>query len=571
MNLLSSLRNIFSRCSWRWVGPVLISVPLSVAMASTVRVSLHPDKDDDRLQLVHADEWDYDEFVNPDAQCLTGHVEFLHKGMRLKCDSAVYYERANSFKAFGHVVMTQGDTLSLTGDHLFYYGEEQIAEARHHVVLKHRGQVLTTDSLNYDRIYQYAYFFEGGTLTDADNQLTSDWGEYHTDTRKSSFYYAVTLTNPKFRIDTDTLHYDTYSKWTDIAGPSNIYSGESKIYTERGRYNTESGQAELFDRSQCFNRGSSLTGDSLFYNKNTGVLEAFRNVEYRDSTSKCLMTGHYARYNEQTGEALAHDSALAREFSNPRDTLYVHADTLRMRTMALGTDTAYRLLRGYYHARAYRSDVQAVADSLFFNSKENKLSLYKDPIVWNENRQIVGEEIHVYANENTIDSVYVREQAMVVERLDSLHYNQVSGQLMRSYFENGEMRLNCVDGNVYVANFPLEKDSIVVYQNYTETAKLRMYMKDKKLSRIWAPGSSGSFYVAALAPEEKRRLANFSWFDYIRPLDKYDLFQWRPKKSGTELRPSVRRIAPIQNLKKKDIPEVKSGQPLQPVPEELPE
>ena len=139
---------------------------------------------------------------------------------------------------------------------------------------------------------------------------------------------------------------------------------------------------------------------------------------------------------------------------------------------------------------------------------------------------------------------------MLVEQVDSVHYNQVTGNLMRSYFEAGEMRLNCVDGNVYVANFPLEKDSIVLYQNYTETAKLRMYMRDKRMQRIWAPGSRGSFYVAALTPEEHRRLTGFAWFDYIRPLHKDDLFEWRPKRGGSELKPQVRHKAPVQTLGK---------------------
>lgn len=509
-----------------------------------------PVPDGERIQLVHADEWDYDEYVAPDAQRLSGHVQFLHRGMRLKCDSAVYFEHANAFKAFGNVVMTQGDTLSLTSDRMAYYGDEQMAEARSNVVLTHREQTLYTDSLNYDRLYKYAYFFDGGRLVEADNVLTSDWGEYHTDTRQSTFVYDVLLVNPDFRIVTDTLHYNTLDKWTEVRGPSDIYSDGNHIETRYARYNTASKQAQLFERSVCHNNGSRMTGDSLYYNKETGIMEAFRNVEYQDSASHALMNGDYVWYDEQKGEALAYGRALARDYSNGTDTLYVHADTLRMRTYSIGTDSVYRVLRGYFHARAYRTDVQAVADSLVYHSAERKLSLFRDPIVWSDNRQIVGEEIHVYNNDSTIDSVYVCQQAMLIEQVDSIHFNQVAGNLMRSYFKAGEMRLNCVDGNVYVANFPLEKDSIVLYQNYTETAKLRMHMRDRRLQRIWAPGSRGSFYIAALTPEEHRRLTGFAWFDYIRPLHKDDIYEWRPKRRGSELKPVIRHMAPVQTLGK---------------------
>jgi lipopolysaccharide export system protein LptA len=506
-------------------------------------------KSEERITLVHADDWMHDQYANPDAQRFRGHVEFEHSGMRLRCDSAIFFQASNSFEAFGHIHIVQGDTLSITGERLYYDGGEQMAQIRHHVVMKHRGQTLETDSLNYDRLYNFAYFFEGGKLHDGDNVLTSDWGEYHTDTRQSEFNYHVELTNPKFRLVSDTMYYDTQTKWTHIVGPSNIYSGENRIYTTNADYNTQTEQARLYDRSQLYNNTAKMVGDSVYYNKLTGEMEAIGNVVYEDKKSQCTLEGNYCRYNELTGEALSYDRALAKEYSNDKDTLFVHGDTLRLHTFHIGTDSLFRQLHGYYHVRAFRNDIQAVADSMVYHTRLKELTLFRDPIVWSDNRQIVGEVIQVYTNDSTIDSVYVRDQAMLVERLDSLHYNQVAARLMRAYFTNGEITANYADGNVYVVNFPLEKDSTILYQNYTETAKLRMTMEHRRMKRLWAPASKGCFYVAGLAPQERTRLAGFAWFDYIRPTDKDDIFLWRGKKSGTELKPSVRHQAPLQTLK----------------------
>lgn len=505
-------------------------------------------KEAERVYLLHADNLRYDEYARPGAQCLSGHVAFTHKGMTLRCDSAVLYQATNSFEAYGNVHLTQGDTLSLTGDRLYYRGDDLMAEMRSRVVMKHHGQTLHTDSLNYDRLYSLAYYFDGGRLIDGDNVLTSDWGEYHTDTRRALFNYRVELTNPRFRLVTDTLHYDTQTKWAETKGPANVYSGTSRIYTQHGYYNTQSEQMKLFDRSHVFGRESELQGDSLFYNKATGEMTALRNVVYHDTKNKTLLLGDYCRYNELTGEALAHDSALAKDYSNPRDTLYVHADTLRLHTYHMNTDSVQRLLRGYYHVRAYRTQVQVVADSLVFDSRARTLSLFRDPIVWSDARQILGEEINVHMNDSTIDSVYVQRQALLVERVDSAHFNQVSARLMRSYFEGGDMRLNCADGNVCIINFPLERDSTVLYQNYTETGKLRMYFKERKMQRVWMPAATGLFYAAGTAPAEHTWLPSFAWFDYIRPLSKDDLYAWRGKKKGTELKQTVRRQPPVQTF-----------------------
>jgi hypothetical protein len=51
----------------------------------------------------------------------------------------------------------------------------------------------------------------------------------------------------------------------------------------------------------------------------------------------------------------------------------------------------------------------------------------------------------------------------------------------------------------------------------------------------------------SLIPEKKRKLENFAWFDYIRPISKEDIFNWRGKQAGQELKKSVRGAAPLPN------------------------
>lgn len=503
---------------------------------------------EERIILKHADNLRFNENEMQSAQRLSGNVVLMHKGMTMFCDSAMLYEQSQTFDAFGDVKIVQGDTLTLTGDRLHYDGETLIAEMRFNVIMTHRNQKLYTDSLYYDRLYNMGYYEEGGKLIDGKNQLTSDWGEYHTDTRQATFNYNVELINDRFKLITDTLHYDTQTKWVEVVGASNIYSNADTLYTEHGFYNSDNEQVKLYKRSKAYGRNRIMEGDTVYYDKKTGVMEAFQNVSCLDEKNKNLLTGDYAWYNELTGEAIATKNALARDFSQGKDTLYFHADTLHMYSYNLETDSAYRVLHAYFHARAYREDVQAVADSMVFHSAQKKITLFRDPIAWSDQRQIVGEEINVYLNDSTIDSVYVDRQALMIEKLDSTHFNQVGAQQMRTYFVKGEVSENRAVGNVMVVNYPLEKDSTIIYQNYVETAEARMFMKDRKLKKIWAPASHGFFYPIGMAPAERTRLEGFAWFDYIRPISPDDVFKWRGKKAGTALKPSIRREAPLQNL-----------------------
>lgn len=510
--------------------------------------------EDERVYLIHADHLRYDQMKYPGAQRLSGKVQFSHAGMTLSCDSAVLYEITNSFEATGHVVMTQGDTLSLTGDSLYYTGSTQIAEVRRNVRLKHRNQILLTDTLNYERMTGKGYYINGGELIDGDNHLTSEEGEYYTTTRKASFQDNVQLKNPKFTLTTNTLHYDTRTKWAHVVGPSNIENDNNRIYTENAYYNSQSEKVRLYASSTLYDRkrNSTMTGDSIFYNKQEGIMEAFQNIVYDDRANKNRMHGDYCRYNENTGEAIAYGRALAKDFSQSDDTLFVHADTIRMFTYNIRTDSVYRVMHANPHVRSYRSDVQMVCDSLVANSQLKRIDLYRDPIVWSDNRQILGEEINVFSNDSTLDSIYVQRQALMVERLDSTHYNQVASNLMRSFFDDkGEIYQNNADGNVCVVFYPLEKDSVILYQNYMETAAMRMYLTERKLNKIWTTAAQGELYPIGLAPQDRTFLPSFAWFDYIRPRDKHDLFEWRGKKSGSELKASIRREPPVKKLGKK--------------------
>ena len=486
---------------------------------------------------------------NPNAQILVGNVSFRHDSIYMFCDSACFYEKTNSLEAFHNVKFVQGDTLFLYGDYLFYDGNTQLAQVRNNVRMENRTTTLTTDSLNYDRIANLGYFFDGGTLMDEENVLTSDWGEYSPATKMSVFNYEVKLVNPQFTLTSDTLRYNTDTKIASIVGPSDIDSDENHIYSELGFYYTQQGQAELLERSVLTNNGKRMTGDSLFYDRNRGIGEAFQNVEFVDTISKNMLTGDYCFYNQLTGYAFATDRAVATDFSQG-DSLFVHADTLQLYTFHVNTDSVYREARAYHKVRFYRTDIQGVCDSLVFSSKDSCLTLYQDPILWNGKQQLLGEEIMVYMNDSTIDWAHIQNQALSVEQVDSLNYNQVSGKDMKAYFEGGEMKQVDVDGSVRLIYYPMEKDSTLLGMNCAETSKLSMFLENRKLKKLaMSPKSNGTLYPMTQIPPAKMKLDNFAWFDYVRPLNKVDIFKWRGKGAGQELKKSTRGAAPLPNQK----------------------
>ena len=513
----------------------------------------------ERVYLLHADELRYDMFGrNPDAQIVKGKVSFMHQGGHLTCDSAYFYQGTNSVKAFGHVHYRQGDTLSLTCERAEYDGMMQMMHARRNVVLHHRRQTLKTDSLDFDRLYNMANFFDGGTLIDGKDRLVSDWGEYHTETREAKFVFNVKLRSGKDVVTTDTLYYDVPTSTAHMVGPSKIVSGSSVVHTADGYYDTKTDKAKLFGRSTLVDKDKSITGDSLYYVKN-GESTGYGNVVYVDKKNKNSLTCNYLRYNEKTGMGFATKRPVAIDYSQ-KDTLWMHSDTMRIYTYHINTDSVYRKVHAYPHVRAFRNDMQAICDSLVFNSKDSCMTMYKDPVIWNANRQMLGEEIRAYMADSTIRFAHVIGQALSIEQMpDSVHYNQITSSEMKSYFEKGEMKMTEAIGNVqtvyYMTN---DKDSSLVGLNYLETDTMRMYLgAARKLDKIWTNKFTSTMYPITQVPPAKYKLPNFAWFEDLRPTDKNDIFVWRGKSSGTELKSIKRHEAPLQSLKKEPLKEDK--------------
>ena len=508
-------------------------------------------KTDERVYLVHADQLSYDVYsAVPDAQILRGKVHFTHAGSQLTCDSAYFYQESNSVEAFGHVHFRQGDTLSLTCNYADYNGADQMMHARHNVVLKHRTQTLYTDSLDYDRIYDLAYFFEGGKLVDGKDRLVSDWGAYSTATRQASFYYGVEMYSDKNHITTDTLHYDTRTSVAHVVGPSTVTSKGSIIHTTDAYLDSRTDQSQLFGRSTIVDKDKSITGDSLYHNSKTGLNEGFGNVVYIDKENKNELRAQHVFYNEQTGYGYATNRALMLDYSQ-KDTLWMHADSLKIYTHNIGTDSVYRKVHAFPHVRAYRQDLQAVCDSLVFNSQDSCMTMYRDPIAWNYNRQLLGEVMKVYMNDSTVRKAEIIGQALSVEKVDDKnHYNQVSSTRMDAYFNDGAMRRADAIGSVKTVFYNTDnKDSVLTELNYLETDTMRMYMSPtRQLEKIWASKSVGTMYPITQIPPDKYRLPEFAWFDYVRPTDKDDVFNWRGKKAGSELKAVRRREAPVRSF-----------------------
>ncbi len=463
----------------------------------------------------------YDQFVNPDLKILKGNVRFKHDNAYLYCDSAYFYEKANSLDAFSNVRIVQGDTLFVYGDFLYYDGNLKLARLRQNAKMVNRETTLTTDSLNFDRNTNLAYYYTGGKIVDPENTLTSVWGQYNTTTNDALFRNNVLLTNPNYTMNADTLQYNTKTNFANIIGPTKIvYKNETDIYSTKGWYNTANERMMLLDRSTVKHKdGKTIIGDTIFYDKAQKFGEAFVNVVMTDSTEKSTLYGDYVYYNENTDAGLATDSALLVDWSS-QDTLWLHADTLRT-----FKDSTFNIAKGYLNVRLYRNDIQGVCDSLIYNERDSVINMHGEPVLWAEENQLSGEFIQAFTKNKKVERVHIQRSAMAVQKVDSVNFNQLSGKEMIAYIDSSELRRVHVNGNAETIYFPIDDaDSTIIGLNKTESSYVVMHVKNKKAERIvMTSATSGVMYPLGQLTGGDIYLKNFFWLEKQRPASSADV------------------------------------------------
>ncbi len=481
----------------------------------------------EKVYLLHADSLTFDADMSADYRVLHGNVKFRKDSMYMYCDSAYFYEKNNSLDAFGNIRMEQGDTLFIYGDVLYYDGKEQLARLRHNVSMINRNVTLYTDSLNYDMVENLGYYFVGGSIVDEKNELTSVYGEYSPSSKDAVFNYDVVLNNEDYTIYSDTLAYNTQSKISHLYGPSTIVSDSNTIVTTLGWYDTNNDHAMLLNRSQLIGDKKMLTGDTLYYDRNKGFGEAFGNMFMIDSAQSVILEGQYGFYNEITDYSFATDSARVLEFSRS-DTLYMHADTL----LSYVDVDSTRILSAYHGVRFYRVDAQGVCDSLRYETRDSTLTLYQKPVMWSGNQQIFGDTIRVFFNDSTVDWAHVINTAFATQLKEGDYYDQLEGNEIKAFFDNGEMRRIEALGNVIVIFYPQESDSTITGMFHTDASFLNIHLLNNEMQKMvmW-PSVKGKMYPLDMLSHDMIFLSRYVWYGDERPLDKDDIYR-RPKSEA---------------------------------------
>ena len=481
----------------------------------------------------------------PDATILTrdnsNQVHIKHKGIEMWCNEAIYYGKQDFIEAYGSVRVKQGDSLDMTSKYVEYSGKTQLAYASGDVVLIDPTSKLYTDILYFDRIKQQAFYNQKGKVVrDTSGTITSTIGHYYMNAKKYQFTDNVKLVNPEYVIDTDRLDFYTVSGYAFLYGPTTITSDTSIIYCERGFYSTNNDTGYFVKKSRIDYDERTIIGDSLYFDRNKNFASATNNIKVTDTLNNSIIKGHYAEVFRAKDSVFITKRALAIT-KQENDSIFIHSDTL----MITGPPDQ-RIVRAFYNAKMYKSDLSGKADSIHMNQNtgltqlinfydtdsEDAFSKRRHPVLWHHENQITGDSIHLISNPKTesLDSLKVFENAFVISK-DSLGagYNQISGKKLDGLFKENELHTIDVIKNAESIYFLRNADNELVGIDKSKSGKMRILVSKNKIDELRKINQiDGKTYPEDDFPENERILKGFVWRETERPISVEDLFSEDP-------------------------------------------
>ena len=449
---------------------------------------------------------------------LKHHVLFSQENTKIFCDSAVFFTQKNIINAYGHVKILDGDSISITGNKLFYDGNTKNVQIRENVVYINGNKKLYTHHLDHEMKNRISHYFHNGKLQDSINTLVSKSGHFYASQNHAKFIGNVELTSPQYRLYADTLLYHTTTKIAITIGKTTvIYNDSTRVYSQGGEFKTIPEQSSLIT-GNIETKDYFIAAKNMFFDKKNKHYTASGNVKMNSKHENVTLTGDTAFYWKNKGYSKIFGNPIMKKILK-KDTIYISSDTI------IATEKQYDSVEriiAYNNVKIFSHSVQGKTDSLLYLRNDSLLIFYKDPVLWHANNQMTGEPIEMTIADGQLNTMYIKKKSFVINQDSLNNFNQMKGKDMKVFFINSNINTIHVNGNGQTIYFVIdESDSSLTGMNSILCSNMILRFQENDLDNI-------SFYIR---PE-----SIFFPPHLITPKNMYlEDFKWRIKERPTLL------------------------------------
>lgn len=512
---------------------------------------------------------------------IKGPAQFLHDNTLILCDSAVWDTQANIVDAIGHVKIIQKNT-TLYSDNIKYLADQSLAQVRGNLVelVDNEGGRLRTNFIDYFTKDSIGMFYNGGCLMNKDSSfIESSNGYYYAKEDRFLFQMKVEMQSDTVLMKTDSLAYLAKENKAVFLTKTLAWQGDGFLMAKGGWYDRNNEYIHFSNDVYIKTKNNEIWAKEIDFDRKTGNAKLEYDVQVLDTAQSAIILADRVNYTSKPESIVLEKEpsiALFTVENEVRDTLFFSADTIiyqtrlhkdvdssvitiskqrrdlskrdpiteiysslkakasllnktnsdtvNVDTLTVNMDTVkVKFLTAFKNVKFYRSNIQGVCDSLQFNSLDSLIRLYKEPIIWNENKQLSADSIQVILSGRKLKKAELNSSAFVAMQEDSSHFDQVKSADIIIFFDDGKLSKFDALGSASVLFF-FEEDSVLTTMNEKECKALSATMLDNKIHRVrYFENINSNAYPLFNLPDNKQKLKGFKWADEKRPKNRYDV------------------------------------------------
>lgn len=205
----------------------------------------------------------------------------------------------------------------------------------------------------------------------------------------------------------------------------------------------------------------------------------------------------------------------------------MRTDTLSSKdsTTNLSDTVRTRIVKAYRNVRMFKSDLQAVADSVYYGMQDSMFRFMGKPMIWSDGSQISSDTIYMQMVNRKLDNALLKDNAFMVNAvLDSVKFNQLKGRKITVFFDKNYVERLFVDGNAENLVFNVDEPTGIIKDMFHDRgARISIMFKDKKVFRYNTAKPNQQLYPLKLVTQENEILPGFIWRPQDRPISMEDM------------------------------------------------
>lgn len=211
-------------------------------------------------------------------------------------------------------------------------------------------------------------------------------------------------------------------------------------------------------------------------------------------------------------------------------------DTLTMDSLARDTART-RIIEAYYNVRLFKSDLQAVADSVYYGYPDSMMRFFGRPMIWAQGSQMTADTIFMQIRKEQLDNMLLVNNAFMVNtQLDSSKYNQIKGRRITGFFKDNALERMFIDGNAESIYYTVdEKQKTYTYMYHNRSSRIKVLLDSNQITYfIPIRNIDSKVHPLSQIPQEEEILEGFVWKPGDRPISKEDLLTRRRPPADAE-------------------------------------